>query len=97
MEEAVVEEAETYITRRQNTSAQFIATMPIMDLCMAKVRHPGARFFEAVVVTGGNQYGGDIGCGVGGGGGELLEGSGGRGDGGRDRNLSKRIPYQLIP
>ena len=31
-----------YISRRQNTVAQFIATMPIMDLFMVEDRRPGS-------------------------------------------------------
>ena len=37
MEEAGFEEIELYITRRQNTVAQYIATQPIMDLCEQSV------------------------------------------------------------
>ena len=33
----------TYITRRQNTVAQYIATQPILDLCERSARRPGAR------------------------------------------------------
>ena len=33
----------TYITRRQNTVAQYIATQPIMDLCERSARRTGAR------------------------------------------------------
>ena len=35
MAEAVLHEVDTYASRNQNTFAQFIATRPIMDLCMA--------------------------------------------------------------
>ena len=46
LEEAMVksgfEGIGTYITRRQNTVAQNIATQPIMDLCVKSSRRPGA-------------------------------------------------------
>ena len=32
-----------YLARRQNTVAQFIATRPIMDICLAAERSPGER------------------------------------------------------
>ena len=41
--EAGLEEVETYITRRQNTVAQYIATQPILELCEEAERRPGAR------------------------------------------------------
>ena len=41
MSEAVVQEVETYVTRRQNTATQCITTSPIMDLCLAAVRRRG--------------------------------------------------------
>ena len=31
------------ITRRKNTVAQYIATRPILDLCVRSARRPGAR------------------------------------------------------
>ena len=34
MRVAVLEDIETYICRHQNTEAQYIATNPIMDLCL---------------------------------------------------------------
>ena len=34
LEEAGLQEVETYISRHQNTVAQFIVTSPIMELCM---------------------------------------------------------------
>ena len=34
---------ETYASHHQNTVAQFIATRPIMDLCMAAERRPESR------------------------------------------------------
>ena len=41
MQEAGLEEVEEYITRRQNTIAQYIVTRPILDLCEESVRRPG--------------------------------------------------------
>ena len=41
--EAGLQEVETYISRRQNTVAQYIATRPIMDLCLVAKRRPGPR------------------------------------------------------
>ena len=38
-----LQEVETYVSRLQNTVAQYIATGPIMDLCMAEGQHPGKR------------------------------------------------------
>ena len=35
MLEAGLQEVETYVSRRQNTVAQFIVTRLIMDLCLA--------------------------------------------------------------
>ena len=46
MTEVVLQEVETYIARRQNTVAQYIATRPIMDLCLTEVRRPGARVLK---------------------------------------------------
>ena len=43
MAEAGLQEVETYVSRRQNTVAQFIATRPIMDLCLATEQRPGPR------------------------------------------------------
>ena len=43
MVELVFEGIGTYITRRQNMVAQYIATRPIMDLCERSNRRPGAR------------------------------------------------------
>ena len=46
LEEAMVEAGfegiGTYVTRRQNTAAQYIATRPILDLCERSARRPGA-------------------------------------------------------
>ena len=38
-----MQEVETYVSRRQNTVTQYIATRPIMDLCLAAKRRPGPR------------------------------------------------------
>ena len=46
MAEAGLQEVETYISRRQNTATQFIATSPIMDLFLAAERIPGPRIFK---------------------------------------------------
>ena len=35
-----------YITRRQNTVAQYISTRPILDLCERSARIPGARVYQ---------------------------------------------------
>ena len=43
MAEAGFEWIRKYITRRQNTVAQYIATRPILDLCERSTRRPGAR------------------------------------------------------
>ena len=43
MEESGLKDMETYISRRQNTVAQFIATSPIMDLCLAAERRLGPQ------------------------------------------------------
>ena len=41
--ETGLQEVENYVSRLQNTAAQVIATMPIMDLCMVVKRRPGSR------------------------------------------------------
>ena len=43
MQEAGLEMIETYITNHQKTISQYIATSPILELCMAVERHPGLR------------------------------------------------------
>ena len=47
MEKTIVEsrlqEVETYVSHRQNTVAQFIATRPIKDLCLAAARRQESR------------------------------------------------------
>ena len=40
---AGLDETETYISRRQNTVAQYINTCPILDLCLYVERRPGSR------------------------------------------------------
>ena len=41
MMEAGLQEVDTYIYRCQNTVAQYIATMPIIDLCLAEKQRLG--------------------------------------------------------
>ena len=36
-------EVDTYIYHHQNTAAQFIVTIPIMDLCLAVERSTGSK------------------------------------------------------
>ena len=43
MAEAVMQEADTYVSLRHNKFEQVIATRPIMDLCLAVKRRPGSR------------------------------------------------------
>ena len=43
MAEAGLQEVDAYVYRRQNTVAQFIATRPIMDLCLAVEHRTGSR------------------------------------------------------
>ena len=43
MVKALLQEVETYVSRRQNMVAKFIATRPIMDLCLAAEWRPGPR------------------------------------------------------
>ena len=43
MAEAGLQELETYVSRHQNTVAQYIATRPIMILCLTAKRRPGER------------------------------------------------------
>ena len=43
MSEAGFQEVETYVSRCQNTVVQFIATRPIMNLCLAVERGAGSR------------------------------------------------------
>ena len=46
MAEEVVQEVDTYTTRLHNTVMQFIAKKPILDLCLAAARRPGARVLK---------------------------------------------------
>ena len=43
MAEVGLLDMETYISRLQKTVAQFIATRPIVDLCLAAEQRPGSR------------------------------------------------------
>ena len=43
MVEAVLQEVDNYVSHLQNTVAQYIATGPIMDLCLMEKRKPGPR------------------------------------------------------
>ena len=43
MSEAGLKEVDTYVSQHQNTVAQYIATMPIMDLCLAAKQRPGPK------------------------------------------------------
>ena len=40
--EPVLEDMETYISRRKNTATNFITNMPILDLCLEAERRPEA-------------------------------------------------------
>ena len=43
MEEAGMQEVDTYVSHLQNIVTQFIATRPIMDLCLVAEGRPGSR------------------------------------------------------
>ena len=43
MADAGLQEVETYVSCRQNTLGQYIATRPIVDLFLAAKRRPGPR------------------------------------------------------
>ena len=43
MADAGLQEVDTYVSHRHKTVAQYIATRPIMDLCLAAKRSPGTR------------------------------------------------------
>ena len=43
MADAGLKYVETYVSRCQNTVARFIATRPIMDLCLAEEQRPDPR------------------------------------------------------
>ena len=91
MAEEGLQEVEIYVSRRQNTAAQFIATRPIMYLFLAAARRPGQGWpigdgikgVQAVVGSGRLGLGGDAGGGSGGvtDGGEGGDGWDGDGDG----------------
>ena len=46
MAEAVFGDSRTYVTRRQNTVAQYILTQPIMDLCDWSTQRPGVWVYR---------------------------------------------------
>ena len=43
MAKAGFQEVENYVSRRQNTMAKYIATRPIVELCLTAKRRPGPR------------------------------------------------------
>ena len=43
MEEALLQEVDTYVSCRQNIVTQFIANRPHVYLCLALMRRPGSR------------------------------------------------------
>ena len=43
MADAGLQEVNTYVSSRKNTVLQYIATRPIMYLCLASKRRPGPR------------------------------------------------------
>ena len=47
MAEAGMQYIETYVVHIQNTAAKYIATRPIMDLCLAEGRSPGVRVLKS--------------------------------------------------
>ena len=56
MAEAGLQEVETYVSRRQNTLAQYITTRPIMDLFLAAKQRRGPK----VAMWGWEQEGLDL-------------------------------------
>ena len=46
MAEAIFQEVDTYIYHHQNTVAHYIATRPIMDLCLVAEQCPGTRVYK---------------------------------------------------
>ena len=46
MEEMGLQEVETYVSRSQNTVAQFIATSPIVELHLVVERCPGTMVYK---------------------------------------------------
>ena len=55
MVEAGLQQVETYVSCHQNTVAQYIATSPIMDLCMMVKRRLGPRGKMRWLGTGGSR------------------------------------------
>ena len=49
----------TYITRRQNKVAQYIATRPILEFCERSTGRPGARVFRRWWVQDGLDWEGE--------------------------------------
>ena len=45
MVEAGLQEVDTYVSLCHNTVAQFVATRPTFDLCLASERRPGQRVY----------------------------------------------------
>ena len=43
MRSASIKEINTYVSRRNNTVAQYIYTRPILELCLEVERRPGSR------------------------------------------------------
>ena len=58
MEEEVLQEVDTYISRRQNTVTQFIVIRPIMDLFIVAYRRPDSRVAKRWWEQGGLYLGG---------------------------------------
>ena len=46
MSEAGQQDVETYVSLRQNMITQFIATRPIMDICLVVEQIPGPRVYK---------------------------------------------------
>ena len=79
--EAVLEEVDTYVLRRQNTYAQYTKMQPILYLCEEAVQWPGTRVSKMRYEQEGLELVGDMGGGGGSdGGGTIIDGSKG-GDG----------------
>ena len=71
MAEVGLQEAETYVSRHQNTVAKYIVTRPIMKILSGREAKYRAKVGNEVVRTGGFRFGGDadsrLGCGADGG------------------------------
>ena len=80
--EAGFEGTGKYITKRQNTVAQYITTRPILDLCERSARRLGGEGVSAVVGTGRSRFVG----------GEEKGGSGKIGQRGDDRRGGGNSP-----